>query len=104
MTTTYDVTNPKKPKIEKDPNAILDYSEDWATWCEDAGNDTIVTHDILFEDASTLALVSSSVTANVVTAFISGGTAGTTERVVFRVGTSGGRTDDRSIYLKIVDR
>lgn len=104
MTTTYDVTNPKKPKIEKDPDATLDYSEDWSTWLTDAGNDSITNLDILFGDTTTLELVSKSFLDGIATAFIRGGTIGQTEAATFRITTAGGRIDDRTIYLKIVDR
>lgn len=41
---------------------------------------------------------------NTVVAWISGGTAGTTYRVTCRIVTAGGRTDDRSIFIKVKER
>jgi hypothetical protein len=35
MTDTYDLTNPVKPTITKDPDATLDYTFDWTDWLDD---------------------------------------------------------------------
>jgi hypothetical protein len=96
-----------KPSIEKDPNAVLDYSIDWADWllaCEP--DDTIQTHQIVLQAASAL-VVEQSATVNAgtrVTFWLSGGTAGTVERVVCRITTADGRIDDRSVWIKIKER
>lgn len=87
--------------FKKDPNAILDYSFDWslyltpladsiqtATWIPDTG----------------LTIVSDTKTSTTATAFVSGGTVGDILTLTCRITTVGGRTDDRSITLKIVNR
>jgi len=104
MTTTYDLTKPTQPTIIKDPDATLDYSQDWSAWLTDVGGDTITDHEILFGDDSTCTLVQSSVLDGVVTAFISGGTLNTKEQVTYRITTAAGRIDDRSIWLNIKQR
>jgi hypothetical protein len=92
-----------KPTILHDPDANLDYSEDWSAWlAEIVGGDTIA--DALILPESPLVLGSQSISGGVVTAWISGGEAGNTYRVVFRITTAAGRIDDRSIYLKVKDR
>jgi hypothetical protein len=85
-------------RIPKDPNAVLDYSWNWATWL---GSDTIanytVTVDGVTKDSDTRATA-------VVTAWLSGGTAGQTATATCRVVTTAGRTDDRTIHLDVEER
>jgi hypothetical protein len=45
-----------------------------------------------------------SIVGKTVVVWLSGGTVGTTYRIVCRISTAGGRTDDRSIFVKIKDR
>lgn len=87
--------------FKKDPNAVLDYTVDWSAWLSPLA-DTITTVTWVVSDAMTV--VSQSETTTVATVFLSGGVEGTTETVTCRVATAGGRTDDRSITLKIVSR
>lgn len=101
MTDTFDVTNPSKPTIDKDPDAILDYSWDWTAWLADV-SDTIATKSFIVDVS--LTVVSSTVVGGIITAFISGGVAGTKVIATCRMVTVGGRSDDRTIYLKIKDR
>ena len=86
---------------KKDPNATLDYTVDWSLWLTPL-LDTIVTVTWLPETG--LTVVSSSNTATTATAFVSGGTLETLPLLTCRITTAGGRTDDRSIILKIVNR
>jgi hypothetical protein len=90
-----------KVTIKKDPNATLDYPFDWSEWL-DAISDTI--NAVVWTLDPTLSLVSSSFTAVTATPFISGGTVGTTVSVACKITTVGGRTDERTIWLKIVQR
>ncbi|WP_225784449.1 hypothetical protein [Xenophilus sp. Marseille-Q4582] len=91
----------KGPTIDKDPDAVLDYSQDWGPWLQNV-SDTIVSHEIVAEDG--LTVESSANDATTVTAWVSGGIAGKTQRLTFRVTTADGRTDDRSVFLKILER
>lgn len=85
----------------KDPHAVLDYTFDWSAWLTPLG-DTISTVTWL-PDAG-LTVVSSSNSTTTATAFISGGTVDTNMNLTCRITTTGGRTDDRTIVLKIVNR
>lgn len=87
--------------FKKDPNAILDYTVDWTAYLTPIA-DTIATTTWIVP--ATLTKVSDTHTTMTATAFISGGTVDTTETVVCRITTAGGRTDDRSFVLKIVER
>lgn len=97
---SYDLTNPAKPKITKDPSAVLDYSIDLATWL-DGISDTLQSLSVI---GSGVTIDSSTISGTKVVAWISGGTVGETATATFRFTTVGGRTDDRTIYLKIKDR
>lgn len=103
MTTeTYDLTDPTRPTIVKDPQAVLDYSWDWSAWLAGIG-DTYASHTI-FQETGGPTTVGSAQTAGIISAFISGGVPDAKHRVTCRIVTVGGRTDDRSIFLKIKDR
>lgn len=83
----------------KDPDAVLDYEFDWSQWL-DVG-ETISTRLVTVTGVT---LDSSSNTTTTVTAWVSGGTVGTTGTVACRITTSQGRTDERSISLTIRNR
>lgn len=98
---TYVLTNGGKPTIKKDPNSRLDYPFDWSEWLAEI-NDTIASVTWVI-DAS-LTQYSSSFTAVTATIFVTGGTVSTTVPITCRITTVGGRIEDRTIYLKIVQR
>ena len=83
----------------KDPDAVLDYAIDWSRWL---GSDTIQTST--WTVPSGLTEVSSEHTSTTVTIWLSGGTAGQTYTVTNRIVTAGGRTDERSIYIRVEQR
>lgn len=87
--------------FKKDPNAVLDYTFDWGPYLTPLG-DTISTATWVLSTG--LTKVSQSNTTTTATAFVSGGTVGETATLTCRIVTNGGRTDDRSISLKIVER
>jgi hypothetical protein len=84
-----------------DPNAVLDYAVDWASWLPDG--DSITSHSLAVESGDVVK-DSDGIAGAVVTAWISGGTNGTDATVRYRVTTAQGRTDDRTIYLKVRSR
>lgn len=98
---TYTVGSGGMPQIKKDPNAILDYPFDWSLWLNFVG-DTIAS--VIWVLDASLTKVSSSFTGLTATIFVSGGVVGTTVMLTCRITTAGGRTEDRSILLKIVSR
>lgn len=97
------VTTSGKATIKKDPDAVLDYVFDWSKWLA-LVNDTIASVTWILDPL--LTKVSSSFTAVTATAFISGGGTvfGAMLPVTCRIVTAGGRTEDRTIYLKITAR
>lgn len=90
-----------KYTIIKDPDATLDYPFDWEEWLA-LVSDSIASQEIIVETGITCD--SSEISGDIVIAWISGGTAGTTYRVTCRIVTDGGRTDDRSIFIKVKER
>lgn len=86
-------------RFTKDPDAVLDYVFDWSQWL--ATGETISSHTVtvtgVVKDSST-----NSTTA--VTAWISGGSIAAAASVTCQITTSDGRTDDRTISLRIAER
>lgn len=86
---------------KKDPSATLDYTFDWTAYLTPLG-DVISTATFTLDTG--LTKVSQTVTGMTATVFVSGGTAGQKLSVSCRITTLGGRTDERTIVLQIVNR
>ena len=85
--------------FKKDPQAVLDYSVDWAAWL---GTDTIASS--LWVLSAGLTQMSKSHTSTMATVVLSGGVVGNEESATCRITTANGRVDDRTIFLNIVER
>jgi hypothetical protein len=97
---TYTISDSGKASIVKDPNAVLDYSLDLSAWLTDAG-DALQSLDVIGDGVT---IDSHAISGTAVIAWVSGGTAGESATVTYRFTTANGRTDDRSITLKIRER
>lgn len=97
----WDVTNPKKPKGIKDPDAVLDYPIDFSTWLADIG-DAYASHTIAVTGG--LVVDSSFESNGVITPVLSAGDPGETATFTIHIVTLGGREDDRTFYLKMQER
>lgn len=84
--------------FDKDPNAVLDYTFDWSAWLV---ADTISTSTMT---GSGVTIASNTNTTTTATAWVTGGTLGKQATITNRIVTAGGRTDERTITLNIVDR
>ena len=84
----------------KDPSAVLDYAYDWTGWL--AAGETITDHTITADTGITVD--SSTESDGKVTVWLSGGTAGINYKVACLVETSAGRTDERTLWIRVVDR
>ncbi len=84
----------------KDPSAVLDYVFDWTEWL--ATGETITDHTITADTGITVD--SSTESGGKVTVWLSGGTAGINYKVACKITTSAGRTDERTIWIKVVER
>ena len=84
----------------KDPSAVLDYVFDWTEWL--ATGETITDHTITADTGITVD--SSTESDGKVIVWLSGGTAGINYKVACLVETSAGRTDERTLWVKIAER
>ena len=90
-----------KPTIEKDPDAMLDYTIDFTDWL-DLISDAIATHTTTATGGITVQ--SSSIVGKNVVVWVSGGTVGTPASVTARITTASGRIDDRTVHFRIRER
>jgi hypothetical protein len=86
---------------DKDPQAVLDWAFDWSRWLA-AGEEITGTPVVTVQ--SGLTKDSQSNTTTKVTVWLSGGTLGTTYSVACRITTNQGRTDERTIGIRVTDR
>lgn len=89
-------------KFVKDPNAVLDYVINWASWLRWLGVDTISSSS--FTVPTGLTEDSESNTTTTATVWLSGGTAGVTYEVINRIVTAGGRTEERTLTIYVQER
>jgi hypothetical protein len=83
----------------KDPNAVLDYPVDWSIFL---GTDTILVSTWIVQTGITSVAETNSATS--ATIWLSGGTVGTKYALTNRIVTAGGRTEDRTIYVRIQEK
>ena len=84
----------------KDSDAVLDYAFDWSDWL--ATGETIASYVVTPDTGITKD--SDSQADGVVTVWLSGGTAGINYKVACKITTSAGRTDERTIWIKVSNR
>ncbi len=102
MKTGYSIGTDGFPSIVKDTTAALDYCFNWTEWLETT--ETIATVVSVVVAPTGALMVNSSPldpTNKMVVAWLSGGTTGVTYRVSVKITTSMGRTDTRSINVKV---
>jgi hypothetical protein len=85
----------------KDPQAVLDYTIDWTKWLDEVG-DTIAMSTWIVPTG--LTKVTETNTTKLATVWLSGGTDGTNYTITNRITTAAGRTDDRSITIRVRER
>ena len=100
--------------MTKDPDGVLDYVFDWKAdtngsddpfatdWL--ATGETVSTHTMTSESGLTVDSSSLTDTNTSVTAWLSGGTAGTDYDVTCHIVTSASRADDRTITISVRER
>lgn len=91
----------------KDPNSVLDYKVDWNGAAADGGpwlaaGETIASSN--FTVPAGITKDSQSNTTTTATVWLSGGTVGNEYAVVNRITTNQGRTDDRTITIRVQER
>lgn len=100
---TYALDERGRRVISKDPQAVLEYSTNWGPWLAQHG-DSILTFSAFAAAGATTNIQAVINVSSVISAIVAGGTVGKLEPVTFHIVTVGGRTDERTIYLKIVQR
>lgn len=105
MAETFDLTNPLKPTIIKDPNAVLDYTIDLTEWCDAAGDTlseaapTTLTNGMLVERLDVL--------PRQIVVWARGGESGKLGSITIHFkgsGTPTKREDDRTLYFRLKER
>lgn len=86
----------------KDPDAVLDYRFDWSDWLETG--DAIATHTVSADTGITVDSSSITDSSTSVTVWLSGGTVGATYDVACLIVTSAGRTDERTVSVRVLER
>lgn len=87
-------------EFQKDPNAVLDYKFDWTDWLQTS--ETISTSTMTVQSGITKD--SDSNTTTTATVWLSGGTEGIRYTVTNRITTNQGRTDDRTMLIRVANR
>ncbi len=88
------------PDFVKDPDAVLDYTFDWTRWL--ASDETISTSTVTV--SAGLTKNSDSKTTKMVTAWVSGGASGQPYTITSHIVTNQGRTDERTITIRVTNR
>ncbi len=86
-------------KIAKDPDAVLDYQFNWAEWLTENDSDTIFTSTLIVPTG--IIKDSDTKTTTTATIWLSGGTLGEDYDITNRIVTAGGRTEDRTMTIKV---
>lgn len=93
-------------KIEKDPDAYLDYAIDFTDWLAEV-SDTIATASAVVDPDDDAVVEGVEVLGGtIVRVWVSGGEAGTTVALTVSIVTANvpPRLDDRTVFLKIKER
>ncbi len=86
-------------QIVKDPDAVLDYQFNWASWL---GADTIASSSWTVPAGITQDSATNTTTTS--TIWLSGGTAQTKYPVINRIVTAAGRTEERTMLVVCKER
>lgn len=85
---------------KKDPSDALDWAWDWSRWLQTG--ETIVSKVVT--PASGITVDNSTMTADHVVVWLSGGTVGVQYKVAVKITTNQGRTAERTIRINVEER
>lgn len=88
----------------KDPDSTVDYSFDWAAWLTSGEAITAASWTVAPLDSGAPNLGSQISAGTVQGIYVSGGVVGNRYRLTCHIETDAGRTDDRSLSLRIMER
>lgn len=88
----------------KDPSSAMDYSFDWANWL--TANETITSTNWTVDPSGSGTLVFGNAieTGSVRGRYVSGGQVGHRYRLSCKIVTSAGRTAERSVIIRVMER
>lgn len=89
--------------IPKDPAAVEDYGVDWSDVLDSYGGDTIATSVWSVPSGITETTPPPSFTGPLTSIWLSGGTAGVDYDLVNTITTTGGRTNQRTLRIRVRD-
>lgn len=84
-----------------DPDANLDFAQDWSAWLADG--ETIISQTVTASSAN-VTVGTVTATSTVVTAWLSAGVDGSVVQVTYHIETSQGRIDDRTLTIRVNER
>lgn len=96
-----------RPNYIKDPNAVLDYSFDWSSWLatgETISSSTMAATGGITVGTGTNGANAPSNTATYAVVWLIGGTSGSVYNITNLIVTNQGRTDERTITIRVEDR
>ena len=85
----------------QDPSAVLDYRVDWTDWLD---GDTITSGTFSASPTLPVVILQQSTGTAIGTVWISNGVSGVTYTINHHIETTGGRTDERTFSIAIVDQ
>lgn len=85
----------------KDKDAVLDFGLDWTTWLED--DEMLNSSQWLVPNGLTKVADEFDEIGHTLV-WISGGAPGITYKLTNKIQTNKGRTDDRSMFIRVIDR
>lgn len=88
-------------RVSTDPDSDLDYTLDWADWLSEV-SDTISTSAWIVD--SGLVGHNESNTTTTTTTWLKEGTKCNTYKATNRIETVGGRTEDRTLIISVIDK
>lgn len=102
MATSFVADSKGRMVIDKDPDAVLDYSFDWTAWLLDV-TDTIASVSAVCVGVILDPGHNPTFSGGVATVWVKGGVVGSEEKpsLTCRIVTAAGRTDDRTVYFNM---
>lgn len=88
------------PSYTMDSDAVLDFAWDWSQWLS---NLETISSSVVTASAG-ITVNSTTNTTTKATVWLSGGTAGRPYEVANRITTNQGRTDERTITIRVTNR
>lgn len=100
---TYIVQADGFPHIDKDSDAKLNYSWNWADWLVSAGSASIQSA-VITADTGITVVGGATIQNGIVSQILSGGTVGVSYKVACKVTSNDGLIDERTVVIDVKER